>query len=336
MGQVNKKSQVKNTNRDTQVRSLKEVSKNNATDKVLDLSNEYEVKSYKIIFNFVSRVLDGYFLFRMRKASVHAGSSTYFAVMGIFPMLLLMISLVGLIMGDLDQAKQQVLLNFKQNFPQLAPWIFKSIQTIVNKQLHSGIGNKAFNCIFLLWASIGFYNSVIVAIKDITHVENKGGVLFDDIRALFGCVFVSCFFILILGFSKNAFIYNYFSAQSGVVKDILLFLANVGFFQISLSMLFFTLCFKIMEKVSWKDSFFGALTFVCCFIFAKATYGIYINTIGTELKLSFGNFYTLVIALIWIYFLMCSFFLGACVAFTSKSSIIPRDVLMNMPEDIKK
>ena len=302
--------------------------KNNddTTEKILQLGDKYDAKSYNLFMYFFTRVLNGFYIYRTRKASVHAGASTFFAIMSLFPMMLLLVSAIGLLIGDVKAAKSLVLDNFHAGFPTLAPWIFKSIEKIISAQL-KGLSQNILNLIFLAWASAGFYNSVIVGIRSIIHKEIQGGFIFDDLRSLLGCAFITTFIVFLLGFAKGSFIYNPLIAQNKTISATVKFLVDYNFFQLGISLIFFTFCYKFMESISLKDSFWGALTFVTCFVVAKSFYGIYIHTIGKDLQYSFGNFYTMVIGLIWIYFLMGSFFLGACVAYTGKSQSLPKNFI---------
>ena len=297
-----------------------------AKEKILDLGDEYDAKSYNLFMVFFERLLNGFYIYRTRKASVHAGASTFFAIMSLFPMILLLVSATGYFIGDIVEAKKLVLNNFHESFPKLAPWIFKSIEKIITAQL-KGLSQNFLNVVFLFWASAGFYNSVIVGIRSIIHQEIKGGFIFDDIRSLLGCTMMTAFIICLLGLSEGAFIYNMIISQNKEISSTIKLLFDYNIFQLGTSLLFFTFCYKFMESISLKDSFWGAITFVSCFIAAKSFYGVYIGTIGKNLQASFGNFYTLVIGLIWIYVLMGSFFLGACVAYTNRSRSLPVNFL---------
>ena len=277
-----------------------------AKEKILDLGDEYDAKSYNLFMVFFTRLLNGFYIYRTRKASVHAGASTFFAIMSLFPMILLLVSATGYFIGDIGQAKKLVLDNFHESFPKLAPWIFKSIEKIITAQL-KGLSQNILNIIFLFWASAGFFNSVIVGIRSIIHQEIKGGFIFDDIRSLLGCTMMTAFIVCLLGLSEGSFIYNVIIAQNKEIGTTIKLLFDYNIFQLATSLLFFTFCYKFMESISLKDSFWGALTFVSCFIAAKSFYGFYIGTIGKNLQVSFGNFYTLVIGLIWIYVLRYNF-----------------------------
>jgi membrane protein len=101
----------------------------------------------------------------------------------------------------------------------------------------------------------------------------------------------------------------------------------------AMSLLFFSFLYKsvIPLKVSIKDSFAGALTFVGCFMAGKSFYWVYHLYSKDGLSQAYGNFYTMVIATFWIYFLMSSFFYGACVASLKTQKMM--DQKMNADED---
>jgi membrane protein len=78
-----------------------------------------------------------------------------------------------------------------------------------------------------------------------------------------------------------------------------------------------TLYFKFItnKKIRYTDGLFGAVTTLVSVAVAKTFYWVYLHYMKAELVQSFGNFYTMIVAVLFIYFVMLSFFYGASVAY---------------------
>jgi membrane protein len=67
---------------------------------------------------------------------------------------------------------------------------------------------------------------------------------------------------------------------------------------------------------SWKvplfNSLLAALTFVFSLLAGKNLFLLYVYYVRENLVRNYGDFYTAILALMWVYFVMCFFFFGAC------------------------
>jgi membrane protein len=101
-----------------------------------------------------------------------------------------------------------------------------------------------------------------------------------------------------------------------VFSDFFKFLLKFNIVQGIISLIFFTLFYKLITpvKVRLADAILGAFSFVFLFIAGKTFYWIYLHYAKMELVEKFGNFYTLIVAVLWIYYLVSSFFIGASIS----------------------
>ena len=96
------------------------------------LGEGLEQKTHKAVRRVVNRLLDGLFLFKKRKGEMVAGSATFYCLLSFGPVLLLLISLTGYIVGDQVESKAYVLSLVENNFPGLAKWIVESVSKIID------------------------------------------------------------------------------------------------------------------------------------------------------------------------------------------------------------
>lgn len=293
----------------------------------LDIYNaceEYESKYFEIIAKVTDKLLHGFFHFKKRKGELLAGSATFFAVLSFCPVILLFISLTGMAMGDMTQAKDFVLDIVNSNFPHLAPWILESIEKIVSNQLKGSGSTNMFNTFLLLYSCLGVITSMIFGLHFISKTEAKGGFVIEDFKSMgIGLVFTGFIFTLLF-ISNKQLLFSVFHVQKGTsVHSVMELLFNGAMIPSIVSLAFFTAFYKwsMQVPVRTKDAAIGAGSFVACFIFGKSFHWVYMQVAKDALTQSYGNFETMIVAVLWIYFLMCAFFFGASVAHASYEEI---------------
>ncbi len=311
-----------------------------------------EDKSFVFIKLAVNRLLDGFFHFKKRKGEIVAGSATFFSILSFIPILLWMISLAGLLFETDMQAKEFVLGVVSDNFPQLAPWILKSISKIVTTQLSGQSGFSFINFLVLTYASLGVVTSLYFGLNTISKSESKGGFFIEDIRSLGTglslAVFMGCFLCL----SHKGLMKNWLYTSSPAFNQGVDFILSYNILPALISLGFFTLYYQwsTPRGISLRDSFIGALSFVACFAIGKSCYWIYHLYTKDTMSASYGNFYTLIVATLWIYYLMSAFFFGASVACVRSGDLykkkkapsqsempsLPKDALSLVDKDVSK
>ena len=293
----------------------------------LDIYNtgeEYESKYFAMIAKVADRLLHGFFHFKKRKGELLAGSATFFSILSFCPVILLFISLTGMAMGDMNQAKDFVLEIVNSNFPHLAPWILKSIEKIVSNQLEGSGNTNMFNTFLLLYSCLGVITSMIFGLHYITKTEPKGGFVIEDFKSIgIGLVFTGFIFTLLLISNKQLLFSVFDIKKSSSMYGVMEFLFNGAMIPSLVSLAFFTAFYKwsMNVPVRTKDAAIGAGSFVACFIFGKSFHWVYMKVARDALTQSYGNFETMIIAVLWVYFLMCAFFFGASVANASYEEI---------------
>lgn len=280
------------------------------------LGEGFEVKTHKFVRRVVNRLLDGLFLFKKRKGEMVAGSATFYCLLSFGPVLLLLISLAGSFIGEPMEAKAYVLSTIEGNFPGLAKWIVESISKIIDGQLK----NPGFNFVntgLLLYACLGVISSLMFGLNTIAKKQSRGGFLVEDMKSMGIGIIVSSFIISLMVLSNKTLMMGWLKTDSSTMNSVSEWVIGGNILPALLSLGFFTAFYKMAApiEVRWRDSLTGASAFVGCFMMGKSFYWIYLLYSKEAMTQSYGNFYTLIIAVLWVYFLNCSFFYGAAVSY---------------------
>jgi membrane protein len=292
-----------------------------------------EVKSFVFIKRVMNRALDGYFHFKKRKGDMVAGSATFFALLSFGPILLTLISLAGAMYPESGAAKDFVLSAITNNFPNLAPWIIQSIDKIVTAQLSGETGFSFINFVVLLYACMGVVGSLHFGLKTISKQDFSGGYLVEDIKSFGAGISVAAFMGGFLLLSNPNLMKKWLYTSSAVWNNIATFFIDYNIFPALAALGFFTFYYQwsTPNHIKVKESFKGATAFVATFIVGKSFYWVYHLYTKDSLSQSFGNFYTLVVAVLWIYYLMCAFFYGASVACVREQELYQGQLMVGVP-----
>ena len=294
-----------------------------AKHQIIQFSRNYESYSYRLTTRVVAKMLHGFFLFKKRKCEILAGATTFFAILSFCPAMLLFISLIGFFTGDIEGAKSVVLTTVNENIPSLAPWILKSISAIVDQQLHTTKSSNIFNFFFLSYSLIGLISALMYGVRTIAGSKVKGGYLIEDLKSfLIGSTMAVFLGFLFITSNEVLFKLTFFAGSESLPK----FAQSIFTYQvlpIVSSVVFFTGFYKISagRDISLSHSFLGACSFVGLFILGKSGHWIYMQASEQEMAQNYGNFSTIVMAVVWIYYLVCSFLYGASISNIEKENV---------------
>jgi membrane protein len=102
----------------------------------------------------------------------HAAAIAYYALLSLFPFLLLVLSVVGWITADPDQRDEVVRFVFRY-FPRQFEFIQRQIEAFSAAPLRIGAGGLAA----LVWASLGVFGAVSSAVNHAWNVERRRSFL---------------------------------------------------------------------------------------------------------------------------------------------------------------
>jgi membrane protein len=132
----------------------------------------------------------------------HAASIAYYALLSLFPFLLLTLSVLGSVTAD-AAARDRVVAWVFENFPRQFEFITGQLDAFRASTFKIGVGGS----LALLWASLGFFNAVTSAVNHAWAVEKRRSFLknrlvgFLMLLSAGGILFVA---IVIVGAAKVA------------------------------------------------------------------------------------------------------------------------------------
>lgn len=282
-----------------------------------------EKKSYDTFRSITTRLVQGLFLFKKRKGEVIAGASTFFTLLSFAPVLLIFISLLGVVISDDATARDYVMSLVQESFPRVDKWLYSSLENVVNNQLHNH--NFGFlEIVFLIFTSMGISTSIVFGINIISKVDPDGGLMGDDVRSFVTGLGITFYIVLLVCLGQNGPLQEIVRALPYGKSFVFLFQNSIA--SSIFSFIFFSLFYKWCPsiKINYRDAFLGGGTFVMSFLVGRSFYWIYLKYFKEELIKDYGEFTNFMIALIWVYFLLCCFYYGASVAYSANVKIFTK------------
>jgi membrane protein len=287
----------------------------------------------------IANLYRGMILFYKKKGTTLASSSSFFLLITIVPFALLMVRGIGYFLGNLDRTQKYIFLIGSRFFPQVAPDLLMKLQHLIKGPLFTGTNFTLLNFIFLAVTIITFLNSIWVGIFFITDDKSvlslwrilKGFVIIAMTLLMLSLVFIlPPVIIFIIKFMQSnvviKFFWDNFDSLRPYIKYILKinlrksYWLNSNILHISILIVYFTYLYRWL--FSWKihlhEAFVAALSFSLSVFLGKSIFWIYIYYVRSSLIRNYGDLYTSVVGVIWIFYLMCFFFYGACVCHVYK------------------
>lgn len=283
--------------------------------KLNQFGEQLENQSVEIMRMMTLRLFNGLVLFKKRKGEVVAGASTFFTLLSFGPLVLLLISLLGHLFHDTSMARDFVINGIHLSFPKVDPWIMRNIEDLVQAQLGPS-GSNLIQILFLAVTCMGVSTTFVFGINTISKVDPDGGLLRDDVKSAVVGLFVAIFLMLLLVLSQRQTLVEYI-VEAGIGTGLITTIVESNIFASLVTLGFFTMFYKLSAsiEVKYRDAFFGAMTFMICFLLGKSGYWVYLTYFKDDLIAEHGHFYNFIVILLWVYYLMCSLFYGASVAY---------------------
>ena len=288
-------------------------------------------------------------LFQKKRGTTLASSSTFYILLTIVPFFLLIIRVIGMLLGDVESTQVHIFDLTAKFLPDVAPEILTKVQGMVKGPLFANGQFTALNFIILMASSLSFFNSIWNGLFLIT--EDKSYLnLSKHLKGLFviGVTILSLSFLFFMPtlifyigklMSNNIIVefvelnfpdlfsrLSYFSPSTFELG----FVLKSNFFHFIIFSLFFTFLYRwfFSWKLSFKQSLVGSLTFSLLVILGKNLFWIYFMYVRETLIRNYGDYYTLIIAIIWLYLTMSFFYYGTCVCTT----LMKKNLLMKKVE----
>ncbi|SNZ01082.1 YihY/virulence factor BrkB family protein [Flagellimonas pacifica] len=258
------------------------------------------------MFKFFKQVFNHFF----NSNTFQKGAAlAYYAVFSIFPIIIVLISVLGMVFGKQAVAGEI----FGQLKDILGGDAALQIQDMIKNQhvQHNSLWTTIIGFVTLALSASGMLNQIHNAFNDIWEIKAKpkSSIIryFTKHLASFA-VLISLFFILLISTLANSFLVKYGANLYPDYKFSLLFEHLTSFFIISL---IFAILFRFLgdTKVHWKPALISGLFTGLLFVFGKIGIGMYLGK--AHLTTTFGSASVLALIMLWVYYTSQIIFLGA-------------------------
>ena len=281
-----------------------------------------------------NRFLNAYKLYYKANGTMLAASTSFYFLLTIIPMTILLIRVVGFFLGGLTITNEKLFVLGSKLLPGIDPSLVNGIKSTIDGLLYGSGGYNIFHFGALIWSSLLFLNSIWQGFYRITGDTEyrslkrhlKGLVIIVSTIVLFNITLGMPMAVsLAVSIVKNNFIIDFISENFPTfylsVKDItsiewiagILIKSNI--FHAIIFVLYFTFLYRWFwgKKISIKIASIGAFVFVFTFFIGKSFFYFYVFYLKDNFIENYGDYYTFLVALIWIFFVISFFFYGACI-----------------------
>lgn len=277
---------------------------------------------------------DAGMLFNQKSGTTLASSSTFYILTTIVPTLLLLVRGIGAILGDIHKVERYLFILGREFFPSVAPELLENLKTFITGPLFAGRELTMINFFLLGISAISFLNSIWNGIYIISEDKSfmslwkyvRGlAVIGITIVGLITLLYLPRFIVMLIKFVQTNFLidflYAYFEILRHPINIIKALELKKSFFFVAsivnfLGMItYFTWLYRwfFSNKISWREGFLASVTFTGALYLGKSFFWIYSAFVKKGLEQNYGELYTFVIGIMWLFFLMCFFYYGACI-----------------------
>jgi membrane protein len=273
-------------------------------------------------------------LFFRKHGLTLASSSSFYAIITSIPFFLLLIRGVGYFLGNLTRTQKYLFVLGQRFFPDVAPQLLLQVQSLIKGPLFAEQHFTLFNFLFLAFSTVTFLNSIWMGIYFITDDKNilsfwkhlKGFVIIGITLLMLGMIFVvPPIIIFIVKFIQTNLITQFFVDNFDFLRPLLDYVKTINLkksywlnsnvLHITIVLVYFTLLYRWLFswKITLKEAFVASLSFSVSVFIGKSLFWVYIYYVRDGMIKNYGDFYTSILGLVWLFYLMCFFFYGACV-----------------------
>ncbi|WP_282630392.1 YihY/virulence factor BrkB family protein [Empedobacter sedimenti] len=272
------------------------------------------MKYFKFYFNIIKQTIIEFGEDRIMKLSA---SLTYYALFSLSPLILIVISSASLFFKK-DAIENRMYYELKNI---VGPDVALAVQNFVTNSTISGDSSVALyiGIGVLIFGSTTMFTDMQDSLNLIWRVEAvprrawlkfiiNRGLSFLIILAL-GLVLIATVILNSILMSFGEEIFSLFNLDTIITKTSVVLLNNG--LSITISIMIFYILFKVLPdaRIKTKPAFVGAIFTAILFFLAKYFIGIYIA--NSKYSTIFGSAGSLVILLLWIYYVATIIYLGA-------------------------
>ncbi len=292
------------------------------------LKKEVIFDQLKLLFHLYS---DAFKLFNRKKTTLLAASASFYVILTIVPFFLLLIRIAGSLIGSLAQVNKLIFKLGDEVFPNMGPEILLKAQEIIQGTLLANRQLTFINFVILIISSLSFFNAIWTGIFLISddktflkwwkHLKGLGVIALTVVMLMIAFSFHPLLLIFIKSLQYNIMVdvlYEEVGASQFLIDYLrsidleksVLFKENIFHFFIFLTYFTFIYRWFFNWKIGLKDSILSSVTFVALLLMGKNLFWVYFFYVRETMVSSYGDYYSFILAIIWIYLVMCFFFFG--------------------------
>lgn len=272
-------------------------------------------------------------LFDERRCLTLAAASSFYVIITMVPLALLLLRLVGTFLGDMGQTERLFFEFLPKAFPQATPEIVGLLRKIISGPLFGAGGMTLFNLGVLTFTSLGLVNSLWNGIFLITEDPKlkswKNYLLGVAILLMTAALLLALFalppaILFVINLLLSNEIMSYLSEtipNFHVVHSWLLTLGKWAgllvrsyFFYAVILVSYFTILYRWLfhQSLALRGAVLAAVTFVSGLIIGKGAFAYYFSYARHNLERQYGSYYSFIAALMWVLAVMALFYFGLC------------------------
>lgn len=286
-------------------------------------------------------------LFIQRRGANLAAAASFYVIISIVPLFLLMVRLIGFIIGDLGKGEEEIFYYAGTFFPNVAPEVLEKVRAMVAGPLFGDAKFTVINLGLLTLSSLSFFNSIWSGLYLITNDKsflsfwrNLKGIIVIGVTIILIALSMTLpgIFLFLVNSAQNNFVVQFVWENVPLLRPAVEhfqqydlsqgFLVKTNILHGIIFVGYFTFLYRWF--FSWRvplfNSFIAALTFVFSLVAGKSFFFVYFNYVRDNLIRNYGDFYTAIVGLMWLYFVMCFFFFGACLCHVMKDEPVYKNL----------
>lgn len=233
--------------------------------------------------------------------------------------------------GDLNEVNELIFKLGNEVFPNLGPEVLTKARTVVKSTFLAKKEFTLINFTILTISSLSFFNTIWSGIFLISddysflkwwkHLKGLAVIAITVIVLVVTFSFHPIMLLLIKFLKYNIAIDVIYREIDGLkslidyiraidIEKSILFRENLFHFFIFITYFTFIYRWFFNWKISLRDSLISSTTFVGLLLIGKNLFWVYFFYVRETLMSSYGDYYTFIVAIIWIYLVMCFFFFG--------------------------
>ncbi len=229
------------------------------------------------------------------QAGYLAALIAYYGFFSLFPLLLVLVSVLGFVLHGNPHLQQTILNSALRNFPVIGPQLTRDVSGL-KSGMALGIGIAG-----TVWAGLGVTMAAQYAMNQIWDIPRKDwpNFLFSRIRgllllALLGSITVASTFAS--GFASSS------AGRALSVVDVLVRVAGVAV-SFAMNVVLFTLAYRVLtvKNLTWRAVRAGAITAAVLWTALQYVGGFYVTHQLKNASEVYGTFAAVIGLLVWIY-----------------------------------